>query len=120
MIERLSRMADCAGLPKVKMSTPNEFFDEVREDANKLCTWVGELFLELHNGTYTTKAKVGCINVLVTLKHSQALYYYRLRSLIASVKFFCMMWSSYTPCFKLQRKWNILVGSWKDCGNYCY
>lgn len=59
MINRLSRMSDCAGLPKVKMSTPDEFFKQARKDENKLCTWVGELFLELHNGTYTTIAEVG-------------------------------------------------------------
>ena len=58
MIRRLSRMSDCAGLPKVEMSSPNKFFNDVQHDSKKLCTWVGELFLELHNGTYTTLAKV--------------------------------------------------------------
>ena len=26
--------------------------------SGQLCTWVGELFLELHNGTYTTHAQI--------------------------------------------------------------
>ena len=42
------------------MSTPDEYFGGVEaEDGKKLCTWAGELYLELHNGTYTTHAKVG-------------------------------------------------------------
>ena len=49
------------GLPKVKHSSPQEYFDLVaREDSSNLCKWVGELYLELHRGTYTTHAKVGC------------------------------------------------------------
>ena len=28
-------------------------------DSSRLCRWVGELYLELHRGTYTTQAKVG-------------------------------------------------------------
>lgn len=41
------------------MSTPDEFFSAIEEeDSSKLCRWAGELYLELHNGTYTTHAKV--------------------------------------------------------------
>ena len=41
------------------MSTPYDFFQSVEEtDLSKLCTWVGELYLELHQGTYTTQALV--------------------------------------------------------------
>ena len=44
---------------RVKLSTPDEFFSEVEaRDAAKLCHWSGELYLELHNGTYTSQAKV--------------------------------------------------------------
>ncbi|XP_077973179.1 alpha-mannosidase 2C1-like [Styela clava] len=62
MLHRLSRMSNCAGLPKVKMSTPDQFFADVVKTQDKLCTWVGELFLELHNGTYTTQAKIKKFN----------------------------------------------------------
>nr|CAB3263608.1 alpha-mannosidase 2C1 [Phallusia mammillata] len=58
MLERLSRMADCASLPRVKLSSPTDFFTEVEQNAKQLCTWVGELFLELHNGTYTSLANI--------------------------------------------------------------
>ena len=41
------------------MSTPEKFFQSVEQlDISKLCTWVGELYLELHQGTYTTQAQV--------------------------------------------------------------
>lgn len=41
------------------MSTPDEFFTEVEaNDSKKLCHWIGELYLEIHNGTYTTQAEV--------------------------------------------------------------
>lgn len=43
---------------RVRMSSPDKFFSHLRADTSLLCTWTGELFLELHNGTYTTEAKV--------------------------------------------------------------
>ncbi|KAL3883418.1 hypothetical protein ACJMK2_029685 [Sinanodonta woodiana] len=59
MLERLKRMKDVDGLARVRMSSPDEFFSKVEmEDGHKLCRWAGELYLELHNGTYTTHAKV--------------------------------------------------------------
>ena len=44
---------------RVVMSTPQQFFSTVEDSAAEhLCKWVGELYLELHRGTYTTQAKV--------------------------------------------------------------
>ena len=41
------------------MTTPDDYFNRVeKSEAGKLCKWIGELYLELHNGTYTTQAKV--------------------------------------------------------------
>ena len=43
----------------MKLSDPHEFFHSLESrDGGKLCTWVGELYLELHQGTYTTQAQV--------------------------------------------------------------
>lgn len=47
-----------AHLSRVQMSTPDELFTRLQADSALLCTWTGELFLELHNGTYTTQAQV--------------------------------------------------------------
>ncbi|XP_075432236.1 alpha-mannosidase 2C1 isoform X2 [Ascaphus truei] len=58
MLGRIRRMKDTDGLPRVNLSTPDRFFSAVETDTSQLCTWVGELFLELHNGTYTTQAQI--------------------------------------------------------------
>ncbi|XP_061451222.1 alpha-mannosidase 2C1 isoform X2 [Rhineura floridana] len=58
MLDRLSRMKDTDGLPRVQMSTPDQFFTALEKEKAQLCTWVGELFLELHNGTYTTHGQI--------------------------------------------------------------
>uniref|UniRef100_A0A667YA75 alpha-mannosidase n=1 Tax=Myripristis murdjan TaxID=586833 RepID=A0A667YA75_9TELE len=58
MLDRLQRVQDTDGLPKVWMSAPDRLFSELQADSALLCTWTGELFLELHNGTYTTQAQI--------------------------------------------------------------
>ncbi|GFO19170.1 alpha-mannosidase [Plakobranchus ocellatus] len=59
MLGRLSRLKDCDGIPKVQLSSSDAFFSTLEaESPNMLCHWRGELYLELHNGTYTTWAQV--------------------------------------------------------------
>uniref|UniRef100_A0A803V1V9 alpha-mannosidase n=1 Tax=Ficedula albicollis TaxID=59894 RepID=A0A803V1V9_FICAL len=58
MLDRMKRMSDTDGLPRVQISTPDQLFSVLEKESSQLCTWVGELFLELHNGTYTTQAQV--------------------------------------------------------------
>ncbi|XP_053742227.1 alpha-mannosidase 2C1 isoform X1 [Synchiropus splendidus] len=58
MLDRLKRLQDTDGLPKVVMSSPDQLFSQLQADSDLLCTWSGELFLELHNGTYTTQAQI--------------------------------------------------------------
>lgn len=43
---------------RVHTSSPDKLFSQLQADSALLCTWTGELFLELHNGTYTTEAQV--------------------------------------------------------------
>lgn len=43
---------------RVQLSSPERLFSALEGHSEQLCTWVGELFLELHNGTYTTHAQV--------------------------------------------------------------
>jgi len=57
MLEQLQRMQDVDGLPRVAMRSPEEFFARLEQDAHDLTVWVGELYLELHRGTYTTQAR---------------------------------------------------------------
>jgi alpha-mannosidase len=56
MLEQVRRMKDVDGLPRVEMRSSNEFFKRLEQDARDLTTWVGELYFELHRGTYTTQA----------------------------------------------------------------
>lgn len=51
------------GCPSVVASSPSQFFESIeRTDLQNLCTWDGELYLELHNGTYTTHAALKKMN----------------------------------------------------------
>ena len=56
MLERLGRLRDCAGLPRVTPRAPSEFFARCEADIRDPMVWVGELYLELHRATYTTQA----------------------------------------------------------------
>ncbi|EHH63235.1 Alpha-mannosidase 2C1 [Macaca fascicularis] len=58
MLDRLKRLSNTDGLPRVQLSSPRQLFSALESDSGQLCTWVGELFLELHNGTYTTHAQI--------------------------------------------------------------
>uniref|UniRef100_A0A6Q2XDK7 alpha-mannosidase n=1 Tax=Esox lucius TaxID=8010 RepID=A0A6Q2XDK7_ESOLU len=58
MLDRLDRVQDTDGLPRVQMSSPDRLFSLLEAESSLLCTWTGELFLELHNGTYTTQAQI--------------------------------------------------------------
>ncbi|XP_068168621.1 alpha-mannosidase 2C1 isoform X2 [Antennarius striatus] len=58
MLDRLRRVQDTDGLPKVQASSPEKLFSQLRAESALLCTWTGELFLELHQGTYTTQAQI--------------------------------------------------------------
>ncbi|XP_032127837.1 alpha-mannosidase 2C1 isoform X1 [Sapajus apella] len=58
MLDRLKRLSNTDGLPRVQLSSPRQLFSALESGSGQLCTWVGELFLELHNGTYTTHAQI--------------------------------------------------------------
>lgn len=58
MLEQLRRIRDVDGLPRVEMRSPEEFFARCEADIQEPTVWSGELYLELHRGTYTTQARV--------------------------------------------------------------
>ncbi|SFF17758.1 alpha-mannosidase [Paenibacillus algorifonticola] len=57
MLEYIERSACIPGQPQAKYSTARQFFDGIRSSGIKLPNWHGDLYLELHRGTYTTHAK---------------------------------------------------------------
>jgi alpha-mannosidase len=56
MLERLARLKDVQGVPSVTIRAPNEFFTRCEKDLIDPLVWSGELYFELHRGTYTTQA----------------------------------------------------------------
>lgn len=57
MIENLNVIADFPGLPQARQRSAGDFFSDLEHTSGeKLPTWNGELYLELHRGTYTTQS----------------------------------------------------------------
>jgi alpha-mannosidase len=57
MLARARRTADLAGSPRVRVETPAAFFAAAEEEyAARAPVWTGELYLEIHRGTYTSQA----------------------------------------------------------------
>ncbi|KAK0731611.1 glycoside hydrolase family 38 protein [Lasiosphaeris hirsuta] len=86
-IEKLRRcrgISDTVGLlPRVHMgNSVDDFFDKLEIKADSLVTWYGELYFELHRGTYTTQAnnKLNNRRAEVTLRDLELL------ATVASVK----------------------------------
>ncbi|GAA0949276.1 glycoside hydrolase family 38 C-terminal domain-containing protein [Virgisporangium aurantiacum] len=57
MMARARRLANLAGSPKVRVAAPAQFFADAHAEYPDAPVWVGELYLELHRGTYTSQAK---------------------------------------------------------------
>lgn len=57
-IELGKRMANLEGAPKVAFESAKNFFNRIEKYSDDLETWVGELYLEYHRGTYTTQGHV--------------------------------------------------------------
>jgi alpha-mannosidase len=57
MIELGRRKANLLGSPRIELATPGEFFARARAEFPSPDVWSGELYLELHRGTYTSQAR---------------------------------------------------------------
>ncbi|MBA0051930.1 alpha-mannosidase [Streptomyces sp. AJS327] len=57
MLARAARLRDLEGSPRVTVEPPAAFFAKAREEYPDAPVWLGELYLELHRGTYTSQAK---------------------------------------------------------------
>ena len=60
MLERLRRVADLDGMPRVEQGTPAEFFDHVDAEiaaGAPVPVWRGELYFETHRGTLTSQLR---------------------------------------------------------------
>ncbi|KAB8167967.1 alpha-mannosidase [Streptomyces sp. 3MP-14] len=68
MLGRARRTRDLEGSPRVEIEPPAAFFAKAHEEYPNAPVWVGELYLELHRGTYTSQAKTKQGN-----RHSESL-----------------------------------------------
>lgn len=69
MLARAERLKDLEGSPRVTVEKPSAFFSKAQEEyGDKAPVWAGELYLELHRGTYTSQAKTKQGN-----RHSESL-----------------------------------------------
>ncbi|KAJ3122321.1 Alpha-mannosidase 2C1 [Nowakowskiella sp. JEL0407] len=58
MLERIERMKNVKGMPAtIKHGDPTKFYEELETTSRDLASWKGELYFELHRGTYTSQAK---------------------------------------------------------------
>lgn len=56
MLAAARRTEDLEGSPKVQLGSAAEFFARAQAEYDPLPVWVGEMYLELHRGTYTSQA----------------------------------------------------------------
>jgi alpha-mannosidase len=60
-VERLELMAEVPDFPQVRAGRADTYFTQLYEhvwENPRLPTWVGELYLEYHRGTYTSQARI--------------------------------------------------------------
>ncbi|WP_258804960.1 alpha-mannosidase [Pseudarthrobacter sp. NS4] len=57
MLAAAARTANLEGSPKVRIGSAESFFRQAEQDYPALPVWVGEMYLELHRGTYTSQAR---------------------------------------------------------------
>lgn len=57
MLEYAKRLTDLPGMPECTTGRADEYFERLRNDIDALPVWDGELYFELHRGTYTTQAR---------------------------------------------------------------
>jgi alpha-mannosidase len=61
-LEFISRSKDLEGLPKIKLSSPGEFFAKLKQDGKPKEKYFGELYFQAHRGAFTSQAKTKAAN----------------------------------------------------------
>lgn len=57
MLQRIERIANLEGSPRVNIESPREFFDATETELADPAVWMGELYLEFHRGVFTSQAR---------------------------------------------------------------
>jgi alpha-mannosidase len=61
-LEYARRLRDLEGAPRLRMASPGEFFDHLRERRPPDRRYVGELYFQAHRGVYTSQARTKAAN----------------------------------------------------------
>ena len=72
MIELMHRFGKVSAMPKTEHTTAREFLHKNFDGNTDLATWDGELYLEMHRGTFTTKSKLKRGNRMLENKFREA------------------------------------------------
>jgi alpha-mannosidase len=106
MLEMKQRLDKIPGLPHVKLSRADDYFNglhkRVSETEDYVHTWDGELYLEYHRGTYTTQAYNKRMNRKLELFYRETEWKTVLESVLAKD------WSKY-PQKQLEEGWKIIL-----------
>jgi alpha-mannosidase len=93
-IERILKLKDVDGIPKVDIVDPIHFFEKIEKKS--LPKWVGELYLELHRGTFTSQAN--------TKKGNR-----KCEILLRDIEILLILTNSKYPKSELNRLWKLLL-----------
>ena len=72
MLELARRFDKLSVMPKVTMTSAREFLHRNLKDNKNLAVWDGELYLEMHRGTFTTKSEIKSANRRLEFKLREA------------------------------------------------
>jgi alpha-mannosidase len=75
MLETAHVLSDLPGFPQVKQGRAEQYFERLYErvwNDPRLPTWVGELYLEYHRGTYTSQSRTKQANRAAELLYREA------------------------------------------------
>lgn len=56
MIRSVERLSKVSAMPEIRVMGAEEYLEENLNETKHLATWDGELYLEMHRGTFTTKS----------------------------------------------------------------
>jgi alpha-mannosidase len=86
-LEMLCREKHSADLPPVRQQKAIDFFTELSQSKEKYQTWQGELYLERHQGTYTTRARNKRLNRKIEIALHDLEFLASLATIVASTPY---------------------------------
>ena len=110
MLEMIRRFDKVSVMPKIEVTGGDAFLHKNLKDNTNLATWDGELYLEMHRGTFTTKSNLKKANRTLEFKLRET----ELRAALASLTGASYPSEELTECYKkflLNQFHDILPGS---------